>query len=154
MNFEQQINRIEPQGPPELYKTYAITRPRSTHTRPATCSEIDCPNSIMGWRSTFDLSTDIGKRQARYVREHSGRSYSVRREPAAGQPLLVLEFPPGQRCFAEHRVPIEREPLYRIAGGDFRGNPRGIPTVTRVRSDWLDDFGTHQQQISEAIKRG
>lgn len=154
MMFEQKVNRISPQGPPELYKTYQVLRPISTHTRPATCAEVDCPNFLQGWRSTFDVSTDLGKRQARYVREHSGRRFEVEDVPAPGQPLLVLVFPAGQQCFTAHRVALERTPIFRIKGGDWRGNPRGLPTVTRSPSDWMDDFATHQNELAEAIRKG
>lgn len=151
---ERKLTRIEPKGSVELYKTYQMVRPKSTHTREATCEEVLCQAHANGWRTVLDVSTDIGKRQARYIREHCGRSFVVEHEPTPDDSRLVLRFKPGQRCFAEHRVPLEIEPLYRIRGGDYRGNPLGLPTVTRNRDDWLDDFGNHQISLAEAIKRG
>jgi hypothetical protein len=148
--FEQTANRLEPQGDPRLYKTYAISSPVSTHTRRAQCSEVECSAHLNGWRTSLDLSTDLGKAQARYVREKSGRAYEV----IAKSPILILEFRAGQECFAEHRVPLHREPLYLIKGGDHRGNPAGIPTVQRTERDWVDDFGDHQLKIKEARERG
>lgn len=152
--IERPVNRIEPQGDPSLYKTYAMLRPKSTHTRIATCQEVDCPDFLRGWRTHIDLSTDIGKRQSRYIRDHSGRSFVEVKRPIFGDPTVVLEFPAGQQCFREHRVPLEREPLFVVKGGDYRGNPLGLPTVQRTRDEWLDDFGNHQLSIAEAVKRG
>lgn len=139
-----------PKMPPEAYKTYKVLRPRSTHTRVATCAEVECGAYLRGWVTKLDLSTDLGKRQARYIREHAGRAYAT----ISVAPLLVLDFPAGQQCFAEHRVAVERMPIFQVAGGDFRGNPRGTPTVTRTPQDWLDDFGSHQITLAEALRRG
>jgi hypothetical protein len=150
MTFEQQVTPLEPAGDPALYKTYAISSPLTTHTRVARCSEVECPNYLRGWRTVLDLSTDLGKRQARYIREKSGRHFEVITE----KPLLTLEFRAGQECFSEHRVPLHREPLYLVKGGDYRGNPLGVPTVQRSERDWVDDFGDHQQKIKEAHERG
>jgi hypothetical protein len=147
--FEQAVNRIEPKGSPEQYKTYAIVSPMDTHTRVASCAEVDCPNYLNGWRTTLDLSTDIGKMQARYIRDKSGRAFEV-----ISDSPLVLEFRAGQKCFTEHRVPLHREPLYVIRGGDYRGNPMALPVVQRSERDWLDDFGDHQQKIRQARERG
>jgi hypothetical protein len=148
------MTRREPKGPVELYKTYEMVRPISTHTREASCQEVMCQAYANGWRTILDLSTDKGVAQARYIREHSGRSFVVEHEPTPEDPRLIFRFKSGQKCFAEHRVPLEIEPLYRIRGGDYRGNPLGIPTVTRRRDDWLDDFGNHQIKLAEAIKEG
>lgn len=146
------VSRLEPAGAPELYKTYAVVSPMSTHTRKARCAEVGCEAYAKGWRTTLDLSTDLGKRQARYIRNGSGRRFTDSSTP--GSPLLVLDFAAGQQCFAEHRVSLHRPPLYQIRGGDHRGNPRGAPTVTRSEADWVDDFGTHQQRLREARERG
>lgn len=153
MDFDMQVQRLAPAGAPELYKTYAISSPLSTHTRVASCREVECANHLKGWRTVLDLSTDLGKRQARYIREKSGRRFSAHAK-TINSPLLTLDFPPGQECFAEHRVPLHREPFYLIKGGDWRGNPHNIPVVVRNERDWVDDFGDHQQKIKDARERG
>jgi hypothetical protein len=142
--------RLEPQGPADLYKTYEAIRPRSTHTRAATCREVNCSARDKGWRTRVDLSSDLGKRQARYIRDHSGRAFTS----AVSGVLLTFVFPAGQDCFAEHRVPLMREPVYRILGGDYRGNPRGVAPIVRRPADWVDDFGSHQIKLKEAHERG
>ena len=151
--IEHEPFRLPPVAAPEFYKTYEIIRPRSTHTRVATCAEVDCVHHARGWVTKIDVSTDLGKRQARYIRNHSGRRF-VEATTMGDGPIITLNFHPGQTCFTEHRVPIDRPPIYRVRGGDFRGNPRGVATVTRPATDWVDDFANHQSKIKEAHERG
>lgn len=151
MIIQRQLFRVEPNGRPEDYKTYSLKRPIKTHWREATCQEVDCPNYVNGWRQVIDVSTDLGRRQARYIRDHSGRKYVV---VSQVELIITLEFPAGQRCFSEHRKPLEREPLFFVKGGDYRGNPRNIPTVQRKAADWVDDFGSHQIRLTEQLKKG
>ncbi len=143
---------IQPMGRPEDYKTYAIRAPRSTHTRAATCAEVDCINRERGFKVTCDISTDLGQRQAKYIRDHSGRSYTVDR--SGPDSLMTFVFAAGQDCFAQHRKSLEREPLFVVRDGDFRGNPRGTPVITRNADDWVDDFANHQIKVEEQLKRG
>lgn len=155
MIFDRPLNRIMPQGEAADYKTYQVLSPRSTHTRPAKCTEVSCAAHANGWVTRLDVSTDLGKRQARYIREHAGRRYTIEHEPTREDPRLVLRFPAGQRCFTEHRVPVGRTPIFRVKGGDWRGNPRGVPAVTRNFDDWIDDFANHQINLRDTIeKRG
>lgn len=144
--------RITPNLPAGEYKTYAIASPVSTHTRPATCAEVECAAHVNGWQSTVDESTELGRRQAHYVRHDAGRGY---REHRAETGLTVFTFPAGQTCFAEHRVPLDRSALYLVRDGDWRGNPRRTPPRVHARaSDWVDDFATHQDRLSRLIERG
>jgi hypothetical protein len=149
--MQRQVFRVQPKGGPEDYKTYGLMRPKATHWRTATCQEVNCANHARGWRMTLDLSTALGQRQGRYIRDHSGRSYvNVGQEGV----LVTLEFAAGQKCFAEHRVPLERMPLFVVKGGDYRGNPRGIQTQRRSAQGWIDDFGEHQLRLKETVERG
>ncbi len=143
--------RITPNGRPEDYRTYSLKRPHGTHWRAATCQEVDCPNYLRGWRQVIDVEFELGRKQARYIRDHAGRAYTVVSQVGF---IITLEFPAGQRCFSEHRKPLEREPLFFVKGGDYRGNPRAIPTVQRKAADWVDDFGSHQVKIKEQLKKG
>lgn len=141
------IFRIEPTMGPEAYQTYAIRAPRSTHQRRAQCAEVDCPQWTNGWESRIDESTDLGARQAGYIRTLSGRAFVESREG----PLTIFTFHPGQACFAEHWVSLDREPQFLVLGGDHRGNPRGIaPRVHRNFDDWANDFGEHQDTLRRA----
>ena len=144
--------RLQPQGPAQAYKTYQILQPRKTHFRPATCQEVDCPNFEYGWQTTVDVGTELGRKQANYIRLHSGRSFTY--DHRKGGTLVTFVFASGQKCFAEHRVSLYREPIYRIKGGDWRGNPRKVPAIPLRGSAWVDDFGENQIKVKERIERG
>jgi hypothetical protein len=140
---------IVPNLPAEAFKTYQIVAPISTHFRKATCEEAQCRGYTLGWKTK--LLPDSG--QARYIRSSSGRRFTEERN-ADG--TVTFTFPPGQMCFraSEHLVSLEREPLYVVKGGDFRGNPHGVPSVRRNARDWVDDFATHQRAIADRVERG
>jgi len=142
--------RIIPKAPAEAFKTYEVAQPTRTHTRPGTCAEVNCANRERGWKTVVDVSTELGKKQAQYIRMHSGRAYS---HTQAGT-IVTFVFSPGQTCFSEHRVSLQREPLFRIIGGDWRGNPLGLPTQRLRPADWLDSFGEHQLSIKTAREKG
>lgn len=147
----RELNRLEPQMPAAAYKTYAVSRPAATHWRTVSCQAVECPNHLRGWRITIDLSTKVGQEQARYIRDHSGRKYE---KVIQSGTLVTLEFPAGQQCFTEHRIPLDREPLYLVKGGDYRGNPLHIATQRRSARSWVDDFGEHQQRLADEIRKG
>jgi hypothetical protein len=146
---EHQPFRIEPAGKPQDYQTYAATVPLATHYRDATCAEVDCAAHSYGWKTTVDVSTELGARQAKYITEKSGRRYTAIAEP--GDYMLTFTFPAGQKCFATHRVLLEREPNFMIRQGDYRQYGRTTPMNGR---DWLDSFGEHQQKLREQRERG
>lgn len=150
MSFQQTPWRPEPKMPVTAYKTYAVRMPPATHTRVATCREVECEHYANGWTTRLDVNTDLGKRQARYIRDHAGRTYTV---TSNANGMLVLSFPPGQQCFREHRVGIGRPALYVVRDGDYRGNPTGRRQTLSERS-WLDDFGEHQLTLKQAQEKG
>ncbi|MES2209441.1 MAG: hypothetical protein V4515_04560 [Chloroflexota bacterium] len=134
--------------------TYGLHRPRATHTRPASCVQVECPQWRDGWSSLIDESSDLGRTQGAWIRGGSGRRFTEHRTPAGP---TRFDFAPGQVCFAaaDHTVPLDRPPLYIVRGGDWRGNPRRIPVRRHTRAeDWRDDFGDHQQQLRDAQLRG
>ncbi|NUR03065.1 MAG: hypothetical protein HOY79_43120 [Streptomyces sp.] len=145
-----ELSRPQPLMDAGAYKTYEMRSPLSTHFRPATCAEVDCPHYLGGWRVhlealTPDLVDAARKSGRRYREEHI----------AEGQTFLVFE--PGQPCFkaTQHRARIDRPPLYIVRDGDFRGNPRG--TKARLHqnpANWVEDFAEHQQAIADEIEKG
>jgi hypothetical protein len=148
------VTRLAPAMGPEHYKTFGMAMPRATHWRPATCEEVDCPNYLSGWVTTVDLSTELGQRQHHYLTHDTERRPSVQRVSLT---LVKFVYGPGFRCFrsGEHVVPLGRPPRLYVAGGDFRGNPRGTPTRVHTRAEaWVDEFATHQDQLATAIGRG
>lgn len=135
-------------------QTYAIHRPAETHSRPASCAEVECAAYAHGWVTTIDEGTDLGRDQALWIRAGSRRRFTEARTPLG---LTAFTFPAEQPCFdaAAHRVPLDRPALYVVKGGDWRGNPRRIPVRRHTSADsWVDDFAEHQQQLADAQNSG
>jgi hypothetical protein len=143
--------RVDPQMPAANYKTYQISAPLSTHFRVATCQEVQCAAWIRGWTTVVDAATDLGGRQANYIRLKSGRHFTFTQ---AGT-VVTFRFPPGQRCFREHQTRLDRAEIFVVRGGDWRGNPRGVePRVHRRAADWVDDFAEHQDKLATRLAQG
>lgn len=142
--------RPEPLLPAQSMKTYTILAPTETHWRPATCEDVDCPNHLYGWVTRVDEATELGQRQAHYLRHDRTRAHTETRTEAG---LTEFTFPPGTRCFTEHKARVERPELYVVRGGDHRGNPRG--DVQHVTAEaWSDDFGEHQETLADRLQQG
>jgi len=144
----QQPNRITPNMPVEAYKTYRILSPQETHFRPATCAEVDCPHYLSGWSVRVE-GLDAALLHAART---SGRRF-VERQIREGE--TWLDFSAGQWCFqvSRHRVRKERPELYVVRDGDWRGNPTGRSKTLRPQ-DWIDDFGEHQDNLADQMKKG
>jgi hypothetical protein len=140
-------NRVAPRMPAQAYKSYVIISPRDTTVRTA-CEAAGCMAWRNGWESAVDEATPLGKAQAAYIREKSGRTFREQRS-AAG--LSVFRFEPHQRCFTDHRTRPER---FIERGGDWRGNPRGERHVHARAADWQESSAIHQDRLIAAIKRG
>lgn len=151
-----QANRITPAIGAGHYKTYAIDSPVSTHTRPASCAEVDCEHHREGWSTRVQAGDHADFVRAVCRGEADGiRRHAIEQPEADGHVLFI--FDAGQPCFrqGEHRVPLDRPALYLVRGGDWRGNPAGIPTVVHSGPDaWVNDFGDHQDRLSRAIEGG
>jgi hypothetical protein len=144
-------NRLPPAMPAEAYKTYQLAAPRSTHFRPATCEDVDCEAYLFGWQTTIDESTDLGRRQADYIRRAAKRHFIENIDGG----LTTFTFEPGQQCFAQHTARLERPPLFIVRGGDFRGDPRGTQPRYHSRPEfWVEDFATHQADLAEQLEKG
>lgn len=134
--------------PAAAYKTYAIDSPRDT-TVVAACRQVGCAAWWRGWESLIDESTELGRRQAAYIRHESGRSF---REWRTDQPgVVIFRFEAFQRCFTEHRT---RPELFTVRGGDWRGNPSGEVYRHTRPADWVDDFAQNLDRVRTAQERG
>lgn len=139
-------------APVHTMRTFQIDQPLDTHYRRATCQEVACRAHAHGWKMGFDL-TDPDKRQAaRWIRDHSRRTYS--HELLDDGRRIVFTFPAGQRCFTKHRLPLEREPFYVVRGGDFRGNPRRERVVHRTADSFVDQWAGDLDQLNTIRERG
>lgn len=143
--------RFPPALPVTAMKSYTILAPLRTHFRSATCEEVGCPNIAGGFRVVVDESTELGQRQAHYIRQLSGRAFTEARDEAA---LTAFTFPPGQRCFAAHRVHNDRPERYLTRPGDWRGNPTGQHVEHTKPEFWVEDFAENQDRIARIIERG
>lgn len=137
---------------PEMYQTFQVTSPISTHTRPASCEEVECPHYLRGWRMQIDLGTELGKQQARYIKYDSGRSYTIESQ---GDGLVNLRFDANQPCFQQHRARLDRPEIYRVKGGDQRGNPTGALTRVHKKPEfWVEEFAENQDRLKTIIEKG
>lgn len=143
------LNRIPVVGGAQDYQTFQIKAPLSTHWRSATCQEAECPNMAKGWRTVLDPSNEAA---LYYIRKQSGRNFKEYRNES-GQ--VVFEFTPGQKCFGEHKVRLDREEFFIVKGGDHRGNPRRTsPRKHGKPADWVDEFANHQDKLKTLHERG
>lgn len=152
MSNERPVNRITPAMPASMMQTFQVVAPKSTHTKPATCEDVECAQYARGWRMRIDLGTELGQKQAYYIKHHAGRKYKI-----VGQQdgLVDLEFAPNQDCFQEHRVRIERPEIFRVKGGDYRGNPLRTPVRTHKKAEfWVEEFAENQDRLKTHMERG
>lgn len=167
MVFQVPATRFPPRMPPQAYKTYHVARPMlverdgtarpGSHWRAATCQEVDCAAYRRGWKTVIDVSRRArgglpsGMAQANFIRLHAGRHFTAVQDGD----LVTFTFPPGQKCFTQHRIPVGREPIFAVTGGDWRGNPTGMrPVRFANHRRFVDDFGEHQQRLADRYKKG
>lgn len=146
--------RVPPKLPVAQMKTYEMRFPVGTHHRKATCQEIDCPQYLNGWQMGFDLTDPAKVEAANWVRNKSGLAYHY----VLTETTVTFTFPPGQQCLESrirpHTVSLEREPLYLVRGGDWRGNPLRTRTVHANGADFADDWHTSLDRLEENLRRG
>jgi hypothetical protein len=130
-----------------------MRQPFRTHWRQATCEEVDCPDFLNGFIVTIDTSTNLGQKQHNFLTHDKTRNYSMQRPSVT---IFKFCYAPGNKCmrYYEHRTLIGRQPLFLVAEGDFRGNPRNIPVRVHKPEDWVDDFAEHQDKLATTIQRG
>lgn len=122
---------------------YRIARPVDTHTRVATCTEVGCKMQRDGWVSAIDERSGQGQRQAHYIRAASGLRFT---EERGADGLTRFTFPPGQTCFAQHRVDVERPPLYAV-----RSTHRASRRLTAEQ--WIDHQATELDRLATFVER-
>lgn len=115
------------------HRKYRLVRPPDDNYRPETCPAVQCPAYLKGWVSAVDLSSDLGQRQAAYIRTLSGRAFT---EETPGR----FYFEAGQSCFQTHWV---RQDIFLA---DQRLHTRGV--------DWVEDLAEHQDLLAKEIANG
>jgi hypothetical protein len=135
------------------YRTFSVATPLSTHTRVASCLEVECLAHENGWMTTVDERTELGRGQADYIR-HAMTPRRYYTESREGD-LTVFTFPAGQKCFAEHRIDLDRPAFFRARPGDHRIRPAQHEIYQYANGDdFVDDFANNQQALAERINRG
>jgi len=140
--------RVDPALPVGAVKTYTVSAPLPTHWREATCEEAGCQAYQHGWMTAVDETSDLGQRQAAYIRQHAGRRFAETRTATHTE----FTFEPGQRCFAVHQVPLERDPLFLVRMGDWRGY--GTTRVHQRPGDWVEDMQENLDRVRARQERG
>ncbi len=145
----QHMNRIAPQGSVRDYKTYQVVSPISTHWERATCQQVDCPDYLNGWRVKIEGLPPEMVHAARTT----GRKFSEL-EISANEHWLVFEA--GQPCFraSEHRRLLDKQEIFIVRDGDYRGNPTGNFRKHTRPADWQEDFAEHQDRLAQQIQQG
>lgn len=147
----QTVNgRIPPALPPAAMKSYVISAPLATHWNTVTCEDAACEHYAIGWDSLIDERTQLGQRQANYIRTQSGRGFTEERE-ATG--ITRFHFEPGQRCFAQHRARNMADDRYIERGGDWRAII-GTPRVHKNADNWTESFALNQDRLKTLTDRG
>ena len=116
-----------------------IAQPLDTHFREAKCSEVECPHWLMGWQTIIDERSQFGQAQAGYIRRESGRHFKEIRNEAG---LTIFTFQAGQKCFRQHKIPLERPAIFRKNGAEMEGE------------DWIDDNKETLFKLNQLRNRG
>lgn len=152
--------RLPSRVPPAVMKTYRIAAPLATHFRSGlTCAQYECEAYLHGWETRIDERTELGQRQAHFIRRSSGRKFTEERD---GTGLTVFAFEAGQEGFASdadnghgnHRRRLDRPEVFIERAGDHRGNPTGMRLVHKRADDWVESFTENQDSIKTLRERG
>lgn len=138
-----------PRSPGNGHILYRPLDPAADYWRRATCAEVECAGYVHGFLLRIDESTPLGQAQAAYLRADTSRRRAREYRDDVG--LTVFEYAPGQRCTSDaddqHRVPIEREPLYILR--DPRQGRRQVG-----QTQWVDTLRENTDRYAERIARG
>lgn len=143
--------RIEPAMPVQSYKTYSVRQPEKTHWRAATCAEMNCAHHVNGWETVVDEATDLGQKQAHYIRHDKTRKHVETRGETG---LTHFSFESGQTCFTPHKTTVGRPELYVVRSGDWRGSPDGLIRKHVNAEQFIEDLGEHQQKLADRLEKG
>lgn len=118
---------------------FQIARPTETHFEAATCKAVDCPHYLNGWMTVVPTASE----QADYIRRESGRHFKETKKEGG---ISEFVFPPGQKCFREHKKPLDKQEIYihrTMLGARVHERP----------IDWVEDMAEEMHKI-ERIKEG
>lgn len=137
---------IQPVGPPGAYQTFQILSPPDRLFK-AACKDVSCEAWMYGWETVVDENTDLGKAQAAYIRQQSGRTF---KEQRCADGAVVFRFDSRQRCFGEHHTRGEH---FSVHGGDWRRHLGVIRAHSRA-ADWVEHMQENQDAVRTRLERG
>lgn len=143
---------------PAAYRTWQIAAPLATHHRAASCEEAGCDAFLHGFQVELSPHTNDRHKAALeavvavYGKPGQGGPGGRYSHAWGDQGRLTLIFEPGSVCFRakEHRIRIDRPPLYVVRDGDWRGNPYGTAPQVVESTEWIDRY----QEAIDARNRG
>lgn len=146
--MDRPLNRLPAAMAVGAYKTYNIAAPLQTHFTAATCEQVGCPQYLGGWAIRVEHLSP----QDLYLVKTAGRKF-VEQQVGPGETYLIFE--PGQPCFraGTHMRRLDREEIYGIRAGDWRGDPTGRGLRVVSSQSWVDDSGENQQNLAELIEK-
>lgn len=146
----RQVHRFPAKLPVSTMQTYAIKAPRITHTRPATCEEVGCPQFLKGWITKVPIGSKYHNDLKQAVGKHpqDGIRRDGREITGIGSPEAEFLFNPGTPCFkaSTHRKKLDRPELYLVRGGDWRANTGLIRRHTKPEH-WVEDMQTTLDRV-------
>lgn len=126
---------------PLTHKRYVLKRPLGTHWKAISCREAGCSHYEHGWE------TILSPRQLReidYIRNRCGRHFTEKMEDG----VITFSFPPGQKCFRQHRIPYTEMPAISLIS-----NRQG--QLNKVEwNRFTDDFNENSYRINKLRKEG
>lgn len=152
----RKLNRIMPILPVKAMQTYRISRPIATHTRPATCREVDCPQYVHGWLTVLPLGHPMVATLRRAATAAADLGDGIKRrcvvDPESGDGMIAFRFEAGQACWKayEHRAPLDRPENYLVRGGDWRGSTGLIRRHDRPEH-WVEDMSETLAQVERRL---
>lgn len=135
----------DPRLPVEAYQTWSVQSRPDKRVR-SVCEKVGCRQWRNGWESVIDESTELGRRQAEFIRG-SRRTF---REQLNGAGLTVFRFESGQRCFDDHQTMPEK---YVVRGGDYRAVVGKVRVHARA-SDWVEHVQQHMGLLLDERDKG
>lgn len=149
------INRPAALLPAKAMQTYSIKSPTATHTRPATCEEVRCPQWLNGWTTTVPNGSP---QQAMLEQVLHGRSPDALKRggrrladaPGQASGTFSVWFEAGTPCFkaSTHRKSLERPEFYTVRGGDWRGST-GLIRRHNKPEHWVEDMQTTLDAVAK-----
>lgn len=145
----RELFRPEPKLPVTAMQTHQIDAPLTSHWRKATCEEVECTKYLQGYGIPLKGldAEDLGLLR-KFVEQYRIRCSRV--EINDGEWHLWVE--PGQRCLLAdtHRKRLDREEIFLVRPGDWRGNPGDRePIVFSGADPFADHLHTSLDNIRE-----